>query len=111
MNQPQNAVTVRLVLGNDANRQQIEDLIDRNLRLLQLLKDGVETLDAPFDASLDIVLAKLLDNRVLDPSQKLLALDATRLDRFGNSLVADRVGIAEGQIFKLAAHLAHAQPV
>jgi hypothetical protein len=45
------------------------------------------------------------------PRRKLLALDAPRLDGRRDLLVADRVGVAEGQVFQLAAHLAHAQPV
>ena len=43
--------------------------------------------------------------------RKLLALDAAGLDRGGDLLVADGVGVAEGEVFELAAHLAHAEPV
>ena len=73
--------------------------------------DGVEPLDAPLHACVDIVLAQLLHQRVFHGAQKLLALHAPRLNLRRQLLVAHRVGIAEGQILKLAAHLAHAQPV
>ena len=76
-----------------------------------LLEDGVEALDAPLDARLDVVFAQLLDQRVFDAAQELLALDAPRLDGRGDLLVAHRVGVAEGQVFELAAHFAHAEPV
>jgi len=36
VDEAQHAVTVSLVLSDDANGQQIENLIDRDLRLLQL---------------------------------------------------------------------------
>ena len=44
-------------------------------------------------------------------AQELLALDAAGLDGCRDLLVADRIGIAEGQILQFAAHLAHAQAV
>ncbi len=54
---------------------------------------------------------QLLRQRVLHAAQELLAIHAPRLNRGCNLLVAHRVGVAEGQVLKLAAHLAHAQPV
>ena len=54
---------------------------------------------------------QLLRQRVFHGAQKLLAVDATRFYRRRHLLVAHRVGIAESQIFELAAHLAHSKPV
>ena len=53
----------------------------------------------------------MLDQRVFHAAQKLLALDAPRLDGRGHLLVAHRIGVAESQVFQFAAHLAHAQPM
>ena len=78
---------------------------------LDLLVDGVQPLDAPLHPRLDVVLPQLLDQRVFHAAQELLALDAPRLHRRRHPLVAHRIGVAEGQVLQLAAHLAHAQPV
>ena len=91
--------------------QQIVDLVEGDLGALDLLEDGVEALDAPLHARLDVVFAQLLDQRVFHAAQKLLALDAPGLDGRRHLLVAHRIGVAEGQVFELAAHLAHAQAV
>ena len=111
MNQPEDGVAGGHVLRNHADRQQIVHLIERHLGALLLLIDRVDALDAPFDAGLDVVLAQLLGERIFHAAQKLLAFDAPRFDGRRDLLVADRVGVAESQIFKLAAHLAHAQPM
>ena len=71
--------------------------------------DGVEALDAPLDARLDVVFAQLLGECVFDAAQELLALDAAGFDGLRDLLVADGIGVAEGQVFKLAADFAHAQ--
>ena len=71
--------------------------------------DGVKALDAPLDARLDVVFAELLDESVFDSAQKLLALDAPRFDGGGHLLEAHRIDVAEGEVFELAAHLAHAE--
>ncbi len=54
---------------------------------------------------------QLLHQRVFHAAQELLALHAPRFHRRRYPLVAHRIGVAEGQVLKLAAHLAHAQPV
>ena len=99
------------VLGDDADGQQIIDLVEGDFGALLLLEDGVDALDAPLDAGLDVVFAQLLGERVFDAAQELLALDAAAFDGGRDLLIADRVGVAEGQIFELAAHFAHAQAV
>ena len=111
VDEPEDRVAGRHVLRDDANGQQIVDLVEGDLGAFNLLGDGVEALDAPLHARLDVVLAQLLDKRVFHAAQELFALDAPRFDGRGNLLVAHRIGVAEGQVFKLAAHLAHAQPV
>ena len=81
VNKAEDGVTGGDVLGDDANGEQIVDLVERDLGALDLLEDGVEALDAPLDARLDVVFAQLLDEGVFDAAQKLFALNALRLRR------------------------------
>ena len=89
--------------------REVVDLVESDLGALQLLEDGVVALDAPLYARLDVVFAKLLDERVFNAAEKLLSLDALGFNGFRDFLEADGVGVAEGKIFKFAAHLAHAE--
>ncbi len=45
------------------------------------------------------------------PREELLALDAAGFDGGGDLLEADGIGVAEGQVFELAAHFAHPEAV
>ena len=72
------------ILRDDADGEQIVDLVEGDLGALDLLEDGIEALDAPLHARLDVVLAQLLDERVFHAAQKLLALNAARLDGCGD---------------------------
>ena len=80
VNEAEDAVAIGLGLGNDADGEEVEDLVDGDLRLLQLLEDGVEALDAPFDTGVDVVFAELLDDGVFDADEELFALDAAGFD-------------------------------
>ncbi len=111
MNEAEDGVAGGHVLGDNADGQQIVDLIEGNLGSLLLLKDGIEALDAPLDAGLDAVFAQLLGERVFHAAQELLALDAPGFNGCSDLLIAHRIGVAEGQVFQFAAHFAHAQPV
>src|SRR5438067_11931235 len=71
--------------------------------------DAVEALDAAFDASFDAVLFYFLLDDVDGLFEKFSARLAPYLDRFLDGLVSFGVEIHEGEVFKLAAHLAHAQ--
>ena len=53
----------------------------------------------------------VVDDPAASSHRKLLALLAARFDRFMHLLVADRIQIAESQVFQFAANFAHAQPV
>ena len=111
MNEPEDGVTGGHVLGDDADGQQVVDLVEGDLGALDLLVNGVEPLDAPLHPGLDAVFPQLLDQSVFYAAQKLLALDAAGLHGRSHLLVAHRVGVAKGQVLEFAAHLAHAQPV
>ena len=111
MNQPEHRVARRHVLRNHAQGEEIVDLVEGHLGALNLLIDGVEPLDAPLHARVDVVLAQLLADHVFNAAQELLAFDAARFHGRRHLLVADGIGIAEGQILEFAAHLAHPQPM
>ena len=78
---------------------------------LQLLPDAVDALDAGFDPRLDIVLVQLLLDDALHLGQEGFALFAAGLDGVLDLVVGDGVDILEGEVFKFAANLAHAQAV
>ena len=111
VNQTEDRVTRGDVLGDDADGEEIVDLVERNLGPLQLLVDGIEALDAPLHARLDVVFAKLLGKHVFDVVQELFAIDAACFDCLGKLLVADRIGVTEGEVFKFAAYLTHSEAV
>jgi hypothetical protein len=56
VNETEDGVAGGYVLGDDADGEQIVDLIEGDFGALDLLVDGVEALDAPLDAGLDAVL-------------------------------------------------------
>ena len=58
VDQAEDGVTGGDVVGDDANGEQVVDLIERDLGALEFLEDGVVALDAPLDARLDVVLAQ-----------------------------------------------------
>ena len=60
---------------------------------------------------LDFVVAQLLLDDLLHLGQKRLALLAARLDGVLHLVVGDGIDILEGQVFQLAANLAHAEAV
>jgi hypothetical protein len=95
--------------GDDAQCEQIVDLVDGGLRLYQLVVDAVEALDAPFDAGLDVVLMQALGEQAFDSGEELLAFGAAGFDGFVELLPGDGVDPAEGQVFELAAEFAHAE--
>ena len=83
VNEAEDGVAGGYVLGDDADGEQIVDLVEGDLGALDFLVDGVEALDAPLDAGLDAVLAQLLDQRIFNAAQELLALNAAGFDGGG----------------------------
>jgi hypothetical protein len=96
VNEAENGIAGGYVLRNDADGQEVVDLIEGDLGALLLLEDGVEALDAPFDAGFDIVIAELLNQRVFHAAQELLTLNAPGFDGCRNLFVTDGVDVAEG---------------
>ena len=109
MDQTEDRVAVLHALGDDADRQQVVDLIYARALLLELLVDAVEALDAPLDARFDAMLLELLLQRPFDFFQEVFAFLAALVDGCLHLLEAHRVDVAKGEVLELAAHLAHAQ--
>ena len=111
VNEAENGVAGSHILCNDANCQQVIDLVKGDFGALLLLKNGIDALDAPLDPGRNVVFAQLLGQRVFHAAQELFALGAAGFNGLRDLFIADRVGVAEGKILQLAAHLAHAQTV
>ena len=107
MNQAEYGVAGGKVVRDDANGEQVVDLIEGDFGALQFLKDGEVALDAPFNACIDVVFPQLLVECVLNPAQELLALDALGFDGLGDFLEADGIGVAESEVFQFTADFAH----
>ena len=85
VDETEDGVTGGDVVGDDADGEQIVDLIEGDLGALDFLEDGVVALDAPLDARLDVVFAQLFDQGVFNTAEELLALRCVglrRLQRF-----------------------------
>ena len=109
--QAEDGVAVLLGLRDDADGEEIVDLIDGNAVRVELLLDGVEALDARFDAGVDVGVAELRFKRADDAIEECFAFAAEGIDFSGELVVGEGVDVAEGEVFKLAAQLAHAEAV
>ena len=98
-------------LADDAHGEQIEHLVDGDLLVGELLLDGVEPLDAPLDAAGNLEFGKLASSCFADAAEEDFAFVAQRFDLGRELLVGEGIGVAEGEVFELAAQFAHAQPV
>ena len=105
----------RITLGNsfrdDADCEQVIDLLDGDRMRGEFLLDGVEPLDARLHPPGDMQVAQLCFERFDDALEECLSLAPQRLDFSGERGVRVRIGIAEREVFELAAQFAHAQPM
>ena len=111
VNDAQHGVAIGFRLRDDAQRQHVVDLVDRDVLPLQLLPDAVDALDAGFHPRLDLVFLQLLLDEALHFGQKRFAFLAARLDGVLDLVVGDGIDVLEGEVFEFAANFAHAQPV
>ena len=109
--QAEDRIAVLHGLTNDADGEEIVDLVEGQFLVGDLLLDGVEALDAPFDAAGDFVLAEFGFELLDDAFEEDFAFAAEGIDFVGELLVGEGVGVAEGKVFELTAELAHAEAV
>ena len=111
MNHSQRGVAVFHVIGDDAYRQQIENLIGRDSLLLQFLMDGIEPLDSRFGEARNVVLLHFVFDDLGDLCQKRFMRPTLSIDDFFEFLVCLRIDVAECEILELATDFAHAEAV
>jgi hypothetical protein len=88
MQKAEDVVTLGFGLRDDADGEEVEDLVDGDAVRDQLLLDGVEPLDARLDLGLDVRFCELAFDGADDALQEGFALAAQGVD-FGGEL---RVG-------------------
>ena len=107
--QAEDGPTIVFRLADDADGEQVVDLVDRDLLRGELLLDGVEALDARLDAARLAVPSEDLPDVADDGGEEGLIGVAEVFHFGGEFLVGEGVGVAEGEVLKLAAQLAHAK--
>ena len=112
MDHAQRGVAVLHRIGDDAQRHEVVDLVDRDLLPPHFLEDRVGPLDAPVDARRNALAAQFGFHRLAD-----LVAGTPRWNGARDSMARDdllvgvRLEVLEGEVFQFAAHLAHAQAV
>ncbi len=107
----QRAVAVLHRVGDDADGEQIVDLVERDLLPFELLIDGVGALHAGFHARRNALAAKFGFDRAAHALEVFFVGGALGFDRLRNFRPGFGIEIPEGQIFQFAADLAHAEAV
>src|SRR5205085_12119518 len=98
-------------LHDDADGNQIEDLVVADLLLLDLVPDAVEVLRAALDLRLDPLRVEALAQLGDGELDLFLAL-APRADHLLDELVVLlRLGVLEGQVLQLPLEVPDAEPV
>ena len=98
-------------ISDDAESQQVVDLIQRSLLALDFLVDGVKTLDAAFHLGRNAVFDQLAAEIFLHIVEKLLEGLGARGHFFLELEIGGGFQVAEGQVLQFAADQTHAQPV
>ena len=107
----QRGVAVLHRVGDDAQGHQVVDLVDGDLLPPQLLKHGVGPLHAAVDAGGNALAPELGFHGLADLVEELLVGVAARLDGGQDLFVGVGLEVLEGEVFQLAADLAHAEAV
>ena len=107
----QRGVAVLHRVGDDAQRHQIVDLFDGDFLALDFLIDGIGALQAAFDARGNAFAAQLAFHGGADFVQEFFVGVALGFDGLDDLFEGFGVQVAEGQVFQLAAHFAHAEAV
>ena len=97
---------------DDPQRQEVVDLIERNLLPLQLLVDRPEALDAAVDRhDRDLRFVELRREPLPELVDQSLGGAPARFDLVPERLVGGRLDVPERQFLQLVLQLAHAQPM
>ena len=107
----QGSIAVLDGVRDNAEGQQVVDLVGGNVLALEFLPDAVEALDAAFEARGDRVGLHLGLHGRLDFGQEFLADLAPALHRLLDFHVGFRFQVPEGEVFQFAADLPHPQAV
>ena len=99
-------------VGDDADGDEVVDLLELDALALQLQEDAVEALDAAVDlAHRHLRLGQLQRDRALQLLDHALGDAPLALDLGLERLVGPGLERLEGQLLELVLHLAHAEPV
>ena len=98
-------------VGDDAQGEQVVDLVDADLLPLELLVDRVGAFDAAFDFGGNALAAELVGHRLLDLDEELFVGVAAGFDGADNLFPGVGVEVLEGQVLEFAAHFSHSQAV
>ncbi len=112
MDDAERGVAVLHALGDDAQRDEVVDLLELDLLFLELLADAPEALDAAVDLEhRHLRLGELRGDRLLELADEPLGRAALRIDLGAQRFVGLRLEIAERQLLELVLHLAHPEAI
>ncbi len=108
--QAEDGVAVGLGFGDDANGEEVVDLLDGDVVRDELLLDGEEALDAGLDAGRYADFVRAGSSRVVTMRcEEGFAFAAEGVDFGGELRVGEGIDVAEGEVFELAAQFTHAE--
>ena len=96
------------VADDDAETENIGELLEADRLALHLAPDRIGALAPARDFGADAAVGKLLGELLLDLGDPAAGSRRQRFQPLGENLVGVRVELAEGQVFQLFAHLLHA---
>ena len=88
VNQTENCITILHGLSDDADRQQVVNLVHSDALALQLLIDGIKPFDPPINAGGDVMFDESFVQYGIDVAEKLFALLPVRFDGGADRAIA-----------------------
>jgi len=111
VHEPEHPVAVLARFGDDADPEQVVDLVELPPRPLHLVPDGVEGLGPAAHLRLDLLDPQALLQRLLDLRDRRFPLLPPRGDEIGHQPVVLRVEVLERQVVQLPLQPRDPQPV
>src|SRR6185312_8923035 len=109
MDSAQRGIAVVYRFGDDADGEQVIDLVYRDALPLQFLMNAVEPLDAMVDAGFDGILFELFLYEFDRLLQEGIALFTPRVHLLFDLLVPNRVDVLKCEVFEFAANFSHSE--